>query len=430
MREEDMRGLIPVRARSLRLSVLSAMSVLGLMMMMLAACDQLGGSLVISPTESLGLEEGGTPTPSPVGVPANTPAPSPTVSYVAYQHPTGVFALNVPVSWRAVDETTVERILVNIEPPLGYGSRIMVDITHEGALTPDEVEQIIEGYLRLRYADDPAYTEINRTRLPDGRLQVTYLYDDRAGVTGRETVYLQQVGPYFSALRVFLTDDEALTFGSVVEAMVAGYVVDPLAGWSGQASGLGADELRLLNTMTWQRENGVIVVQGEVYNDTESAVEEVIVEAAACNPDGVVLAEMSAQVPNRVLPPGGFAPFSLAFEGVPDFASTCVMRANGSPAGTPAPDQANLQLERTANFNEKGQLVVQGTLTNVGEWVAIDIQVIIAVYDKDNRVIGVGVVSPDDLRLESGQSGAFDYTFKELGGEADHFVTWVQAEAE
>ena len=70
--------------------------------------------------------EEGVVTASPPPVVAPTPAIDSSVLHIffTYQHPTNVFSVSMPETWTARDDSSDDRLLVVLEPPLGFASRL------------------------------------------------------------------------------------------------------------------------------------------------------------------------------------------------------------------------------------------------------------------------------------------------------------------
>ena len=365
-----------------------------------------------------------TPLP-PTSIPTPTETPR---EFVSYAHASGVFTIVIPSDWRVVDESTNDRLLVSFEPPMGYASRVMVDVVNEGPLTPDEMRTLADSYLSLRFAGDLHYTEVSRADLPDGRLQVTFLYSDGRGATGRETVYLRQAGPYFSALRVFLSDKDLLHLTGALTTVTDSFTVDPLAVWGGESAIITSGDLRFFRVYSWTGASGNTYVMGEVYNASTTDAAFVTVDATLCDATGVVFDTASTVIQLDVVPQGSFAPFVVLFQDAPEGATPCetVARAEAADA---APYAGLSVTGLTGDFDEFGQLTAAGTVVNGGLEVVERVEIIIAVYDSGEHVIGYGVATLGNAQLAPGESAPFEYVFEELGGEAVSFPPpWVQAD--
>lgn len=370
------------------------------------------------------------PTATPIPPTPVPPTPAPTEmprEFIGYSHESGVFSIVIPDDWEARDISTDDRLLVSFDPPMGYASRIMVDVVNEGPLTPEEMRAMADSYLRLRFEDDARYTEVSRADLPDSRLQITFLYNDGHGATGRETVYLQQTGAYFSALHVFLSDKDMIHLTSALETVIGSFTIDPLAVWGSELAIINPDDLGLFRVYSWWGQDGNYYAMGEVYNAASTDAAFVMVDVTLCDVNGMVFETASNMVQLDILEQGGFAPFVVLFQDVPEGAAPCDTQARAEPADR-TPYTALAIVNLTSDFDEFGQLFVTGAVMNNGLEIVEEIDVILAVYDVEDNVIGYGVVSLGETQLVPGESESFEHVFEELGGQAVNFVPWVQGE--
>jgi hypothetical protein len=376
-------------------------------------------------------EQTGVPVTSAPVSPASPATPFPTEvtrQYKLYSHPAGVFTLSMPVDWQILDTSSDLRLLVSCIPPIGYGSRVTVDVTNEGPLPPENVRVLAESYVHLHYLGTGNYSEISRAELPDGRLQFVFQYDDSIGAKGRETLYIQQAGPYFTALGVFLAEKDTYTLINALDAIAASFSVDPLAVWGGEAAEIDPDSLKLVNTALWQDEDGIYYYMGEVRNDTTFHIAGIKVRAALCDQSGIVVADVSKSAALDWIEAGGSTPFSVTIEDAPDKVSVCAAQASAIPANYDTGYTTGLSIEPEASYNDDNQIRIEGTITNPGLAAVTDIEVFLIIYDPDDRVIGFKRIKlGEDIELGPGQSAQFNHTFKTVGGQPDRFATLAQA---
>ncbi|MBN1121664.1 MAG: hypothetical protein JXJ17_11350 [Anaerolineae bacterium] len=363
--------------------------------------------------------------------PASPATPFPTEvsrQYKLYSHPSGVFSLSIPVDWQVLDTSSDLRLLTSCIPPVGYGSRVTVDVTNEGPLPPENVRALAESYVHLHYLGTGNYSEISRTELPDGRLQFVFQFDDEFGAKGRETLYIQQEGPYFTALGVFLAEKDAYTLSNALDAITASFSVDPLTAWGGKVAEINSDSLKLANTALWQDEEGIFYYMGEVRNDTTFHIAEIKVRAALCDQSGIIVADVSKSAALDWVEAGGSTPFSIKIEDVPDEVSVCGAQASAIPADYDTGYTTGLSIEPEASYNDDNQIRIEGSVTNPGLAAVTEVEVFLIIYDPDDRVIGFTRIKlGEDVELGPGQSTRFDYTFKTVGGQPDRFATLAQA---
>lgn len=407
--------------------------VLFLLGLLLTACSAFGPNPTLLPTGdgsvALAVE-------TPTSAPTNTVAPSTSIptevprNYRVYQHVSGVFAVTIPDDWEALDTSSDQRLLVRYIPPVGYGSRVTADVTNEGPLPPYEVQSLAESYIHLNFTgSDLGYTEVSRGELPDGRLQFVFLYDDGRGATGRETLYIRQVGPYFSALRVFLSDRDTFYLSEALDTIAGSFNVDPLAVWGTAVAAINPAELLVANALLWRDEDGITHYTGEVYNAAPASITDVSVRVAFCTETGIVQNEITRAPALDVIRSGGASPFGFVVESLPEGVTVCAQQVNASPA-PPTPNYTTaLSVEPSARLNAQRQVELSGTVSNPGLSPVTDIDVILVVYNADGQVIGQYTISyGPDVTLAPGEGQPFDYSFPSLGGEGERFVVMSQAQ--
>ena len=381
------------------------------------------------------------PTVSPVAsMPANTappsetptggPTPSPAGAVLnlrSARHESGVFSLSVPAGWEEMDHSADQRLLVSYVPPVGYGSRVTVDVTNEGPLPPTEVRALAESYVHLHYVSQPGYTEISRAELPDGRLQFVFQYSDGQGAQGRETLIIQQAGPYFAALRVFLSSADGVSTGQALEAITASFVIDPLVVWGTGVTTVASSDLPITGTTLWQDKDGVTYYMGEVRNASPVSVAGVEVRVALCDEGGIVMAEIVEKAALDQVLPGGSTPFAVRAEGLPSGVVVCAEQATASPAGGDRTYMSALTLRPRAGFDDDGRVVIEGEVSNPSLAPVTNIEVVLLVYGADDRLVGYHLIGfGPDVTLAPGETATFAHTFPELGGLAERFATLAE----
>jgi hypothetical protein len=206
-------------------------------------------------------------------------------------------------------------------------------------------------------------------------------------------------------------------------------MVDSQAAWGSQVAAINPAELLMINKLLWQDKSKGTHYTGEVYNASPSDAGNIEIRAAVCDKNGIVLKEVTGEAALKVIPKGATIPFSIVIEGMPGGVTICSEQITAEPARADPTYTTALAVESSAKLNPRRQLVVQGKVSNPGLTVVINIRVVIAVYNKEGTVIGFAI--PDlgaGLRLEPGLSQPFDFTFVNLGGQADHYAAFVEAE--
>jgi hypothetical protein len=381
------------------------------------------------------------PTPDSESSPSPEPTAEPTMSinpdlqriFFTYQHTTNVFSVSLPETWTARDDSTEDRLVVVLEPPLGFASQVMIDIIYESGLTLNELASLRDGYLGQVYGSDANYNEINQADLPDGRLQATYLYSNPAGASGRETVYLSQSGPYFAALRAFTSDQEAAALSDVMEQIAESFTLNPTARWGEPEVEINLEELQVQGLNGWYDSSGNYRVAGRIHNNWVEDVGFLAVSAGVCDPNGVVLGESSVLLVNDLLPQGGVVPFEVRFGPIDhEDPRPCLVQPRAEPASNLelAPYTA-LDVTHTASLGEEEDdpvLLISGTVLNTGTEFVHLIDVLIAVYNGlDGEVVGYTVTTTDAAELGPGQASLFTYGFTagELGADPATAPNWA-----
>ncbi|MBN1427442.1 MAG: hypothetical protein JXB07_03595 [Anaerolineae bacterium] len=349
--------------------------------------------------------------------------------FATYRHRSGVFAIAYPSDWEAIDNSTDRHILVRFDSPVGFGSRFIVDIENTGELSSQAVLDRLQSFIQMNYSAIPAYGQISQDLLADGRIQAVFLYNDGRGGKGQETLTVQQIGPYFTGLRIFLAENDKSVLTTALSSVASSMMVDPQAAWGNQVAAINPAELLVINSLLWRDKSKATHYTGEIYNASPANAGNIQVRVSICDKNDIILKEVTGEPALRVIPKGATIPFSIVVEDLPADVTVCSERVNAEPARSDSNYTTALTIESDAKLDARRQLVVSGTVSNPGLMAVLNVRLVIAVYDKEGRVIGFSV--PDlgiGLRLEPGQSQPFDFTFVNLGGQADHSVTFVEAE--
>lgn len=377
--------------------------------------------------------------PTPIIVTATplppTPAPvveQPQVTFTAYRHRSGVFNISVPDRWEVIDDSTTLRLLVRLIPPQGYGSRALVDATNEGLLAPDAILARANQYIAEHYPAGGGYTEISRGEFVEGRLlQVTFTYDDGLGATGQETLVLEQVGPYFTARRLFISANESAFMGPIMQTVASSFSVDASAVWGTSVAAINPAELRIANTLLWRDRDDNAYYGGELFNASPSPVIDAQVQVSFCDAGGVVVREVTQPVALARIEPGGISPFVAVMAELPDEVSVCAeaTHAQPAPADPTYTTALSFNVDEITYHQWRRDLTVIGTVTNHSLSPVEAIRVMVVAYDAEDRVMSVEVGALDvGLRLEPGQSTEFEVVVPVLEEQPDHVVTAVEGD--
>jgi hypothetical protein len=198
---------------------------------------------------------------------------------------------------------------------------------------------------------------------------------------------------------------------------------------------LASSSLNVLNVSAWTTPAGVFYITGEVANYGPVPALNVPVRAVLLTHDGLPVAEAVDVPMGYGVLPGGFAPFSLRFgQGQPaltDHYAVMVGAADWQPTSAidiAGPDELGWIDEST--FDENGDLVVSGTVTNIGGRLLRSPRAAVTVFNAQQQVIAAQFIDLDVPVLQPNETAAFRMVMTELGGEPAQYVVNVQALAE
>jgi murein DD-endopeptidase MepM/ murein hydrolase activator NlpD len=161
---------------------------------------------------------------------------------------------------------------------------------------------------------------------------------------------------------------------------------------------------------------------GEVVNPNTRALENVQVRVTLKDTAGKVLAEGRPFTALDVIAPGGQSPFELLFTSPPGryagFEAT-VVRAE--PSNEPGTRYANLQIVSKQGGTDGLQFRVIGKARNVSDRPAVNVKVVVTVYDAANNVIGYRQQLVGEGNLAAGATTDFAVAFAPSGGTPAHF---------
>lgn len=156
--------------------------------------------------------------------------------------------------------------------------------------------------------------------------------------------------------------------------------------------------------------DGTLTIVGEVRNDTQLDVGQMIVTATFYGTDGQIVGEFSGQTMLQALPPGVRSPFVITLPR-PDGLANYSLRATGRPITLAAADMA-LTVVNTRRFeDDTGFYHVAGVIENGSGRRVEQAQVIVTLYDRAGRVVNVGFAYPRPSSLSPGARADFDVAF-------------------
>ena len=386
-----------------------------------------------------------TPTITPTFVPpsvtplpeTSTPAPTPTVPFptgqpltlVTYRHRSGVFTIPRPADWDVVDDSTDQRLLVRFIPPVGFGSRLTVDVTSPGPLTVDQMHGEAESYIARNYVSNTAYHEISRGDLPDGRFEVRFAYNDGRGAIGTETLLIQQAGSFFVAVRIFVSDADQPSLGALADSVAAGITVDPKANWGSSVGAINPAELLILDTTLWPANSDHTYYFGDVYNASPSAIANVQVKITLCDSQGAVTSQLTQSGLVKQMVKGGKVPFMFTLDKPQKGITVCSQSATADPAKADPTYTTSLAVQINSKLRGGFVVSLDGTVGNPNLVPVRNLHLVVVVYDVNGTIVGLTeITSPSGLLFQPGQKLPVKYTFETLAGKPDKVVSLIEAE--
>jgi LysM repeat protein len=156
---------------------------------------------------------------------------------------------------------------------------------------------------------------------------------------------------------------------------------------------------------------------GEVANPNNRALENVQVRIALKDATGQVLAEGRPFTALDVIPPDGRSPFELLFTSPPGrYASYEATVIRAEPSNEPGGRYAKLQIVSKQGGTDGLQFRVIGKAHNASDQPAVNVKVVVTVYDAANNVIGYRQQPIGDGNLAAGATADFSVTFAPSGG--------------
>ncbi len=358
-----------------------------------------------------------------------------------YEHPGGVFSLQMPSSWLVADLSEGPGLLVSCTPP--GAERVMLTVyVARLAATLDEAafRQAMDAYLDATY--NATLTVLERTAMGDGSWRVTGVrqaWDGSLPVN----VFMQRDGPFFSALEVVVPpNDPAST--ALLSLVVNSYRVDETADWPvGVVEAvpqpaadliLAGGNLVFSGVRSWTDEVGRLHISGRLANRAPYPLEGIEVRATLYDSAGQAAAEQVGIPPALVLLDGEYTPFEVRFDGGrPPAAVRVGLRAMAERAVEGLRryyGPQHFDWDDRAEYDDTGRLHIRGTVWNRGGEAAHNVQAIITFFDDADRVIGYVTAEPGEGPLAPGASTRFDVPVPRLGAEPARYLVSVQAETQ
>lgn len=375
------------------------------LLLTLAACS--GGAVVFAPT-----------------------AAPPDTSPLPYQHPSGVFTLNVPRQWAVHEQNTTTLASAAFSRPGDDEPVLLVAVMRPSAADDSQAfGQLIQQYQTQVRADVDRYTEHSRQAMGDGSWRVTGVRHSATGETQPVNTFIQRSGPLFAIIDVIVGD---ASLSDTLRAVVNSFSLNadatlqtaPLT----TLNSASRTSLSVLHVATWATPDGVFFVTGEVANTGSDVAAALPVTVTLRSADGLNVGEASDLVMGHGIPPGGFAPFGLRFgQGQPALGVTYEIRLGADwqpPDIRLAPDDALTWVEESVL--EDGRLLISGTVTNTGTTPVRAPVAVATVFDAAQTVIAAAYAPADVEQLAPGETARFGLGIPEIGGQPANYIVYVQ----
>jgi hypothetical protein len=364
---------------------------------------------------------------------APTPLP-PDQSPVVYTHPGGVFTVEVPRRWAVHEQYTTQLASASFTPPGGDEPLLRVSalrLDEETARLP--LADVLDRYQVQARPDAERYTETDRAPMGDGSWRLSGYREGPGGRRQALNTFIELDGGMMAVTDILLPADA--TALAALEAAANTVRLTPPG--TLEAAPLGAftaarsADLGIVHTAAWTTPDGVFYLTGEIANAGSTAVGDVPVEVGLYDATGAWLGGAADRVMGYVIPPGGYAPFSLRFgAGQPEAAREFRVRVGG-PEWTPEPAVSVVGAEGltwtdSATFEAGNQLTVSGEVSNSGAALVNEVRVVVTVFSAAQEVVGAAWATLQPPALGPGESAPYRFVFNELGGVAVNYIVQVQ----
>ena len=178
--------------------------------------------------------------------------------------------------------------------------------------------------------------------------------------------------------------------------------------------------LGLMSDASYTDPFDILNVVGEVRNDTNLNVGEIVIIASFYDTSGNFISEARGEALLNYLPPGQRSPFLLSLLR-PVGMSNYSIKAVGRPAPLELTPQMAI-IQPKAYQDEVGFYHVEGGVENVGAIPVDRAKVIVTLYSRGGGVINVGFDYPVPARLNPGDRAAFEVKFTYFPKVLNHSV--------
>ena len=365
---------------------------------------------------------------------APTPLP-PELNPTEYEHPSGAFSLVLPPNWSVFSQNLTTLASTSFAPPTSDTPLIRVAVINLG----DPIEANDMGELLLQYQtqirpDIDRYTEQDRQSFADGSWRLTGLRTVAGGNTQQINTFVERNGSLFGVIEVTVPSETArrTDIQRIINTFTLRGDADlPISDISALA--ISSDSpIEVVNVNTWTTPEGVLYVTGEVTNHGSEVVSRIPVTALQIDANGTGLAEAVDMVMGYSLRPETFLPFSLRFgQGQVDGATRYAVIV-GDDQWNPEEvieivGEEMFDWTDESNFNDAGQLFINGVITNNSLEDTKDTKIIVTVFDDSQNVIASAFHDVQPAILGAGETTDYTLLISDVGGTPATYILTVQA---
>jgi LysM repeat protein len=168
-------------------------------------------------------------------------------------------------------------------------------------------------------------------------------------------------------------------------------------------------------------------ILGEVFNESDVALEQAQVAAILLNEKGEEIGRKESFVALDLIDPTQRAPFALLFEApVPTFSNYQVVVLHAVPAYVGS-YYRDLQVNRLESEHERyASYTVKGVILNTGPEEAVAVQVVLTAYDSLDRVVAMRKIDPEYNVVPRGGETNFTAILTPFGGPITRFEAVAQ----
>ena len=365
---------------------------------------------------------------------APTPLP-PELNPTVYEHPSGAFSVVLPPNWSVFSQNLTTLASASFAPPESDTPLLRIAVVNLGY----EIEANDMGELLLQYQtqirpDIDRYTEQDRKSFSDGSWRLTGLRTVAGGNTQQINTFIERKGSLFGVIEVTVPTETAQR--ADIQRIINTYTLQssadlPVSDISALATSSDSP-LEVVNVSTWTTPDGVLYVTGEVTNHGEEVVSRIPVRALQIDANGIGLAEAVDVVMGYTLRPETFLPFSLRFGQGQVEGATRYGVIIGDDEWNPDDiieiiGEEMFDWTDESNFNETGQLFINGEITNNSLEDAKDTKIIVTVFDDNQNVIASAFHDVQPAILAAGETTDYSLLVPDVGGTPATYILTVQA---